>query len=223
MNVNAKWIGTLCAVAIAGGALGLRWLGLAPTIAPEDVVLQGEVIEAALLRDDPTFSFPNDWAAVVRLENRSGKPLHSSEGHSYFHLVYPVVGGFQTLAWDYGAGLDGDGAEGGAGADEEAYSMGNHSYTFERLQRHMDEEIGFGEEIGWSVVGFTYTGAEPTARVRYELIASDGSAGARPDPRRAYVAYVHYEKRWGKDLSWTKAVPIDVVSGSKAGGIDDEI
>lgn len=46
-------------------------------------------------------------------------------------------------------------------------------------------------------------------KVRIYLVPLDKSINKN---QKAFLVYTYYEKKWGKDLSWAKTVPIRIVA-----------
>jgi hypothetical protein len=54
---------------------------------------------------------------------------------------------------------------------------------------------------------FSYAGSQKEFKARAYAATLDGSP-VNLDNKKAFVFYSHYEKKWGRNLSWTKAVPV---------------
>lgn len=57
--------------------------------------------------------------------------------------------------------------------------------------------------------GFAYLGNKFPQRVRYYLLPIP--IENTPDPNKSFLIYCHCEVKWGKNLSWAKEVPLEMV------------
>lgn len=72
----------------------------------------------------------------------------------------------------------------------------------------VDDSIMDINKLNQSTIGFAYSGNDFPTRTRIYLIPLDKDLNPNT---KAYLIYAHYEKRWGKDLSWAKVEPIKIV------------
>ncbi len=55
-------------------------------------------------------------------------------------------------------------------------------------------------------MGFAYTGDNFPSDIRIYLYPIDKTM----DTTTAYLIYTHFERKWGKDLSWAKVIPLQI-------------
>jgi len=70
-----------------------------------------------------------------------------------------------------------------------------------------DSEDGINK-LNLSTSGFIYTGKDFPTRTRIYLAPINKKLSSST---KAYLVYAHYEKKWGRDLSWAKVEPISIV------------
>ena len=121
-------------------------------------------------------------------------------------MVYLFVNGFKIGVWDFFKGPN---------VEVPGYTFGSDSRVT-RLAAYKLEEIGCAignspeeiNEFNISTLGFTYTGNEFPTRTLVYLSPIDKQL---TPSTKAYLVYTHYQKKWGRDLSWTKVEPIKIV------------
>jgi hypothetical protein len=170
------------------------WVNLSPSVKPQDIELKGVIRPVSALKDVPKPQINAPWAVEIELVKNTDKPLN---GGGYFHFVYPYVQGFANASWDF----NGDAAD--------HYGVGNDSRTQAMIVSTLK---GLGIQAAPRDLqgsGFFYKGSGNRAAVRVYLSPADPNV-KEPQKGTAYLFYTHYEKKWGKNLSWTKAVRLDI-------------
>ncbi len=174
------------------------WLSLEPTIKPEEIELTGILKEK---RDEPNVFTP--FYLNIQLNNHSEKPLCVEE--NYFYFVYPYLDGPGIGIYDFDKGWFA-----GKPLGAEKFLIGSDGRT-EGIAVNKLMQLGiFPLDEGHNPLnlpeGFQYCGQEfpVTARLHVAMLE-------KPLRKENMVlVYAHYEKKWGKDLSWVKTFPIEM-------------
>jgi hypothetical protein len=165
-----------------------------PTVTPEDVLLTATIRPA-----DDTVCLPEvRWVLEVELDRSRAVPLILWDHEEYMSEVN-AFNGERPLQVSVG-----DGCANGHQDSYKGLSLGNDGRTY-TLAARTAHRTGDLPEDTWpdtksSASGFFYSGNEFPIKVRYYL------DGTEPPSRRIAVIYAHYEKRFGRDLSWTKTI-----------------
>ncbi len=162
-----------------------------PTVTQDDIVLR-----ASLHPSDLSACLPEvQWVLEVELGRAREVPLHAGE-RAYMYEVNVFDGERPLSPHAAGGGCDERGQFG------PQFSLGNDGRTYAPAVRaaHQSGDLpkDYPETLS-SASGFTYLGDEFPVKVRYYL------KEALP-PEKIAVIYSHYEKRRGRDYSWTKTV-----------------
>lgn len=184
------------------------WSSLIPTISKDDIVLTGE-LQQEQLSPEPKLPTRGGHVVEILLSKKTDKPIAISD-RAYFSMVYIFVDGFTPCVWDFYKGID----QQGRAIGSDGFSFGSDSMTISIAAKSL-KDIGYvsGDslkdinELNKHTVGFTYAGNTFPVRVRIYLCPIDKSINK---DQKAYLVYTHYEKKWGKDLSWAKVVPIRI-------------
>lgn len=170
-----------------------------PSIRPEDVVIKAVLLPPGRSENPPP-GHEEHWALEITLESLTDRPLHVSD-REWFSHVTPYVEGMPVLSWDFKQGLSNGATVGGEGfaigADGRQAILAAKALGAQGIAITADEAFG--------IMGFEYYEESFPAEIRYFLPAPESASVGR----RAYVVYSHYERRWGRDLSWAKAFPVD--------------
>ena len=194
-------------ILVLGGLL-FEWFGLKPTISRDDIVLVGE-LKHEQLSPEPKLPTRGGYVVEISLSKKMEKPLDVSD-RDYFSMVYTFVDGFTPYVWDFYKGTD---AKGGV-IGSEGFYFGSDSRMIGLAAKNLkdagyisDNSLNEINDLNRNTVGFTYTGNQFPAKVRIYLFPIDKKLNQN---QKAFLVYTHYEKKWGKDLSWAKVVPIKI-------------
>lgn len=180
------------------------WFNLGPSIKPGDITLGG-VLKKEQLSPEPKLPTRGGYVVEINLDNTINKPLVISDSE-YFSMVYVFVDGFTPFVWDFFKGPN---------VDVEGFTFGSDSRMIKIVAENL-REIGYIvddslegiNKLDKSTIGFSYTGEDFPARTRIYLTPLDKKISSST---KGYLVYAHYEKKWGRDLSWAKAEPIKIV------------
>ncbi|SEG53694.1 hypothetical protein [Paenibacillus sp. UNC499MF] len=207
-----KWLIGLILLCLAAGIYAVIRFNIDPTLAPEDIKLRARVVPAA----EKPAEVPSQASAAaayatvveVELESTGGKALNQ-EGYSY--KVYPYVQNGTVAAWEPAPDSLAKGQK------TESYAFGADNVTMPRALEMIERLTGAStnedeaKKAGMSG-GFVYTGETFPAKVRYYAKDAEAAtgAGSGTDPKdgRTYILFSYHEKKWGKDVSWVKAVKV---------------
>lgn len=175
-------------------ALWSLWLRLDPTVKPEDVELRGKLapiasVPGAQPRNGETM------AAEVQVK----RDVYKASADDYLYVYVPGVQMTEFIVSE----------DGGARSDKVSAT------TNPELQK---QALNMLKQIGLSVGAgelrehfYRYTGKERSYTAQLNFKPDEpGSAKAvtTPDNALAYAVYVHQERKWGRNVSWTKAVKL---------------
>jgi hypothetical protein len=183
--------------------LRLSWLNQRPSIKPADVHKEA-VLRPPGKAENPSPGEEDKWTLEITLDKRTERPLYVSD-REYFFRVTPFVEGMSIGDWDFKQGLTNGTSgspKGGSG-----FSMGNDGRHIPMVvQALVSKGVNVGVNAVRQITAFGYEGDRFPAQVRYYLL------GKAPISRgqRAFIVYSHYEKRWGRDVSWTTTFPVQV-------------
>ncbi|MFS0840467.1 hypothetical protein [Paenibacillus sp. 1P03SA] len=207
-----RWLIGLILLCLAAGIYAVIRFNIDPTLAPEDVKLRARIVPAA----EKPAEVPSQASAAaayatvieVELESTGGKALNQ-EGYSY--KVYPYVQNGTVAAWEPAPDSLAKGQK------PESYAFGADNVTMPRALEMIERLTGAStneeeaKKAGMSGA-FVYTGEAFPAKVRYYAKDAEAGtgAGAGTDPKdgRTYILFSYHEKKWGKDVSWVKAVKV---------------
>lgn len=183
-----------------------QWFNLAPTIKPDEVILDA-ILTSSSLSVEPRISPTETHVVEITLNRRTPLPLSTASDNQYYHIIYPYIKGFYNAGWDFYQGTDERGNIKGAegytfGADGRTIKMAAEQLTIDGLIQGVTEP--FMNELFNKLLGFTYSLDKYPTRNRIYLTPND----KKPDPNSCRIIYVHYEKKWGKDLSWSRSFPV---------------
>lgn len=135
----------------------------------------------------------------MTLTSTSDLPLRSHEPFRQWHgEVTPVVFGQRPVSWDFHVSS-------GAVPDLDDLSVGFDSRHLPLVARALGSQGGaFAEQDGRRLLAFGYAGDHFPVTARFYF-----SPEEQPWPE-GWVVYSHYEERWGRDLSWSRAFPVHV-------------
>ena len=205
-----KWLIGLILLCLVAGIYAVIRFNIDPTLAPEDVKLRARIVPAAEKPAEVPSQASAAYATVVEveLESTGGKAL-KQEGYSY--KVYPYVQNGTVAAWEPAPDSLAKGQK------TESYAFGADNVTMPRALEMIERLTGAStneeeaKKAGMSG-GFVYTGETFPAKVRYYAKDSEAAtgAGSGTDPKdgRTYILFSYHEKKWGKDVSWVKAVKV---------------
>ena len=173
------------------------WQSLEPTTKPEDVS-----IDAALYppgqATQPAQIDGHKWSLEVTLRVRGGR-MHGPP-ESWFGMAFPYMDGTLAPFWDFVVRNPSPTFEEG-----NDIWIGGHSQltplTVQALRQAGMEALG---DAVSSQHGFAYFSSRPSFSIRYFFLPPWPS---EPESK-TFVVYSHYERRWGKDLSWSRAYPV---------------
>lgn len=196
-------LGTLLLMA---AALGLLWLRQEPSIRPEDVKVQAILHPPG--HGQNLLPYGHEvWTLEIILDRATERPLWSDH---WSFVITPVVGGLTTPFWDHLKGLsDGTGSPPAGG---EGYLVVRDARVRAQLASlFLQDGVSYSAQQWDQVYGFRYAGERFPTRMRYYL------DGGNPDkPEEVAVAYSHMERRWGRDLGWSRLVRARVGQGTTA-------
>lgn len=199
-----RWGFILGLLVIAGALLYVR-SEQQPSIRPEDVSIKAVLLPPGAV-ENPLYGHEGQWALEITLDSHTDRPLYVSE-RSWFSWVTPYTPGMREVGRDFKQGWsNGTGGTTVGGEGFVVGSDGRHSILAAEALR--TQGVSITEEEVFQIMGFGYYGERLPAEIRYYL--SDPESASSPG-RRAFVVYSHYERRWGRDLSWAKAFPVDAL------------
>lgn len=195
----------LVALVVLGALALLLWPKPQPSIRPEDVVIKAVLLPPGRA-ENPAPGHEDHWALEITLDSHTDRPLYVSD-RDWFFWVTPYVEGMSAVSWDFKQGL----TNGSSG-----YTVGGEGFAIGADGRHAilaaealgAHGISITADEAFQIMGFGYYGESLPAEIRYYLPAAESASAGR----RGYVVYSHYERRWGRDLSWAKAFPVDADS-----------
>lgn len=168
------------------------WLRLAPAVRPDDVELRGKLVPIASL---PGAKPPNGetMAAEVQVK-RDGSPATASD---YFYVYVPGTRMTELhISGDNRTGIVRPSTD--PGLQQQVLGMLKQiglSVTAGELHEHLWQYMG--DQPGYTAQLYL----KPDASGNAKSVTTPGSA-------LAYAVYVHQERKWGKNVSWTKAVKL---------------
>jgi len=200
--------------------LAFIWVNISPTIKPGDIELKA-ILKNINAIDNPSYK---DCHYVLDIELSSSKnhiPLNAPDEHvfynNYLHDVYTYIDGYALKGH----------------TDELVgrFAYGKNACTHKPMVTELNE-LGIQLKGNYTlpdVRGFSCLGNNSPAKIRFYLtnrmLDSDlyNLAGVnlgtlmdsfiesddKPDLDKSYVVFYYYEKKWGRNLSWTKVIPIE--------------
>lgn len=193
-------------LALIGILMIYQWFHLEPTIGPDDVMLDA-ILKSSKLSAEPRISPTETYVVEIKLDRRASLPLSAPSDNQYYHIIYPYIKGFSNAGWDFYQGTDERGSiKGGEGytfgADGRTVKMAAEQLAIDGMIDGVTEPLI--NELCNKLLGFTYSLDKYPTRNRIYLTPND----KKPDPNSSRIIYVHYEKKWGKDLSWSRSFPV---------------
>jgi hypothetical protein len=211
MRTAAVAVGTAALLAV-----WLLWLRVTPGLLPDDVTLRGQLLPTAGLAGAQAAS-GEAWAA--QLQVKLGKEDAAND------VVYMYIPGYQGTKYDIVE-------------DNRPGAIGMIPVDTIRTQvRTMLQQTGLSvSETELNEPGVSYKGTKPSYTVRvYLRPQSNGGAATAATPSKAapaasasdtsaaasavaspaapdvpaYAVYIHRERRFGKNVGWTKAVKLE--------------
>jgi hypothetical protein len=171
------------------------WLRLDPSVRPDDVELRGKLMPIASLPGAKPMN-GETMAAEVQVKRDANAAL----AHDYLYVYVPGTQATEFVLHEGDSGERSDKIK---------------PWTDPSLQKQVLEMF---KQIGLSVATgelyeqfYQYTGNQPnyTAQLYLKPDASGNrKAVTTPDNALAYAVYVHQERKWGKNVSWSKAVKL---------------
>lgn len=203
---RAGWARLIIA-ALVLGALGVTWgtirwwQSLQPTIKPEDVSIDA-VLYPPNQATEPVPSEGDKWSLETTLLVRGGR-MHGPP-ESWFAMAFPYMEGTLAPRWDFVVRNPGVPTTRDEGND---IWIGGHSQLTPLTVRALRQAgLQAREELVNVQHGFAYFDSRPSFSVRFFFLPPWPS-----EPRaKTFVVYSHYERRWGKDLSWSRAYPVQL-------------
>lgn len=180
--------------------LSLLWLNQQPSIQPDDVQIQA-VLQPPGQAENPQPGFADKWTLEIALDKRTERPLYKNDA-TWFFQVTPFVDGMGISVWDFKQGVSS-----GSPTGSDDFAMGHDGRHIPLVTQALRTHgVAVTEHEVAGIVAFGFVGERFPAEVRYYLQGNEAAlAGQRP-----LVVYSHYERRWGRDLSWTKAFPVQM-------------
>ncbi|MFZ5824640.1 MAG: hypothetical protein ACOY94_09960 [Bacillota bacterium] len=199
-------ISAAAAVVLGAALLLVLWAMQRPAIRPDQVRL--EAILHPPGHGENLLPYGHEaWTLEIILDKETEQPLWADE---WSFAVTPVIGGIATPFWDHMQGLST--SMGSPPAGGEGFVVLRDMTVWDGVVRAVESEgLNPGAQRWAEVWSFRYHGEAFPARIRFYL---DG--GLPPQVDRAAVAYTHKERRWGRDLGWTRLFPATVAEGPPA-------
>ncbi|WP_253735912.1 hypothetical protein [Paenibacillus sp. FJAT-26967] len=196
-----KWIYVLIGLCLAAGIYAVIRANIDPTLAPDDIKLRTRIVPAA--EAPPQTPASESYTALyeVELESADGKALDQG---GYTYKVYPGLDNAEIVAAEAAPDVIKNGHK------PENYTFGGEDANTLNPAKEMLERITGAatstEEAkrAGMASGFIYKGADFPAKVRYYIKERDPVK----QESRSYVLFSYHEVKWGKDVSWVKAVKL---------------
>ncbi len=183
--------------------LTLLWQTQQPSIKPVEIQIQA-VMQPPGQAENPIPGGQDQWTVEITLSKSTERPLYESDG-DWFFQVTPFVEGVSIGVWDFKQGLTGGTSGSTVGGTD--FAIGNDSRHIPMVVRALvSEGVSVDEKDISRIPAMGYAGEKFPVEIRYYLSRTEPAS----DGKGAFVVYSHYEKRWGRDLSWTKTFPIQM-------------
>lgn len=122
--------------------------------------------------------------------------------------AFPYMDGTLAPLWDF---VVRNPDPGSTSAEDNDIWLGGHSQlTPLTVQALRQAGLEAREDLVNVQYGFTYFGSRPSFSVRFFFLPPWPSQSRA----KTFVVYSHYERRWGKDLSWSRAYPVQLGPGT---------
>lgn len=199
-----RYLGIFIVILALG--FGAFWFTLNPSINPDDIELTGNLINAKELENHIFNEF--NYALTIKLDNKTGKKLIDGDRNQYFSDIYVYIDDHIILETMDSYELEKFG-----------FIAGKHGYTSIPAKEKLSE---YGVTIPQnmsvpSLYGLMYIDTVFPVEIQYYITNikyqypnhEQVAINQKPNLDNAYIVYSHYEKRWGKDLSWVKVFKIN--------------
>ncbi|MFC0216112.1 hypothetical protein ACFFK0_27325 [Paenibacillus chartarius] len=190
--VRTTIIAILTAVLIS---VWLLWLRLEPSVSPDDVSLRGKLAPIASVPDVKPLNGETQVAELT--VNRLSAGTTSPAGIDSWYIYVPGTQSTQTRV------LEEPQSDVLKPAASDAAALTQEVQT-------MLQQIGVSVTAGELAEPFMqYTGARGSYTAQ-ALLKPHPNAAVQPAAKQeAYAIYIHRERKWGRDVSWTKAVKLE--------------
>ena len=175
------------------------WFNLKPTINPEHIELIGKLTSVEQIQDPIWEEY--SYALTIKISSVNNSRLI---GDNYFSSLYIYLDDFFIQSQMSGAELKKEGFN----------IMTTHGNTVTPAIKKL-AEVGVilptnHTDLG-RLHGLIYFGDSFPAEIQYYVTnvkftspQNHKITNDKPDLDNSYLVYSHYEKRWGKDLSWVR-------------------
>lgn len=179
------------------------WYNQEPTVKPEDITIQAKFVPIELATKPVRPVMTGNYTLEVELDRKTNISLINGQ---YFHMVIPYIESisFGATNIDFFQGIDDRGHE--IGSEAPYYGFGNDPRT-KQVAVEALESLGLNPKADELDHGYFYRGDTFPTRVRFYV---ETGRNFRAQQTQAFVLYVHYETRWGRNLSWAKLEPIEI-------------
>lgn len=171
----------------------LFWLNLSPDISPENIEVTSLLnpMSAGQVQPDNT----SKYLLTISLNSNSAKPL-VNELKGYFYTVYIYTPpGFRFITTDYPKQIN-----------PQNFHIGYDSRTGRPAMIELSNNANLpniNEEAITIAEGFMYTGQSFPISINYIF-----SQHEQLDNQNFYVVLSYYQRKFGKNVSWTKIIPV---------------
>lgn len=175
---------------------GAAWLRLRPSIRPDEVQLDAALYPPG--EGQNLLPYGNEvWMLEITLAKSTPNPLWRE---AWSFVVTPIVDGLTTPVWDHLQGpTDGPGSPPAGG---EGFVILRDARVRPQLARLLEREgLSYTAQEWDQVYGFRYAGEAYPVKIRYYL-----NGGFPDNPAEIAVTYSHLERRWGREVGWSKLV-----------------
>ena len=171
--------------------IAILFISLMPSISPDDIIISGIIKEDSNIGIKYEAFQGKTYYVEVYIDSINKKPLISE---TYFSFIYPCINDNYSLTWLNKEQI----------IDKDNLVLGNDIRTSNlALKKLINSNISVDSKSFEEARAFAYKGNK--FPIKLKAILDDNS-----NINRAYLVFCHYERKWGKDLSWTKLIPIHV-------------
>lgn len=182
-------------ILFSGIIFTLYYISLEPTIKPADIIIEAQLTPISnMVSNDILPSTNCNFILDITLNKNTSKMIF--EDNKYLYTIYPYISGNSNPYWqmenenDYSIGSEGETA-----------ALAIHQLKKERIIEN-SADFNFLNEL--FIEGFKYNGKTFPAKIRFYMDIQ------KPlNNEKNVVVYTHWEKRLGKNLSWSMIIPVD--------------
>lgn len=195
MFTRKLYISAVVLLTVALIAVWSLWLRLDPTVTPDDVELRGKLLPIGSLQGAKPLN-GETMAAEVQVKRDPNAALT----HDYLYVFVPGTQMTEFVLHEGDKGERSDKASPTTDPD------------LQKLVLNMLRQIGLtvtSGELHEHLYQYTGDQRNYTAQLYLKPDASGNvKAVTTPENALAYAVYVHQERKWGKNVSWSKAVKL---------------